>query len=219
MLSRDHNKKTQFPQPANTPYPTVRTAPIPSPATPPFVPRCVRSRCHRPWRLATAVRGLASRALARAHLSRRAPLPYHPLVSRSGRARCPHRAAAPHGAVRGLASRAPSPCTPTSTAITTRITGRRDGDIAPYRHYTRPLHPCTVARIPSSRAPSRALVAHSSRTPTGTAITHAHDAGGAMLDRHRTWRLPTARGGSPPHVAARHPAGAPGHATARHRSI
>lgn len=38
MLWRDHNKKTQFPQPANTPYPTVRTAPIPSPATPPFVP-------------------------------------------------------------------------------------------------------------------------------------------------------------------------------------
>ena len=38
MLSRDHNKKTQFPQPANTPYPAVRTSPIPSPATPPFVP-------------------------------------------------------------------------------------------------------------------------------------------------------------------------------------
>ena len=31
------------------------------------------------------------------------------LVSRYGRARCPHRAAAPHGAVRGLASRASLP--------------------------------------------------------------------------------------------------------------
>ena len=56
------------------------------------------SRLAPPRRIAcegapTAVRGLASRALAVSHCA--LPLPCAPLVSRCGRARCPHRAAAP----------------------------------------------------------------------------------------------------------------------------
>ena len=66
--------------------------------------------------------------------------------SRCGRARCPHRAAAPHGAVRGLASRfrcAVSRCRPVAPYRHSprALPVRRDGDIAPYRHYTRKILP------------------------------------------------------------------------------
>ncbi len=68
--------------------------------------------------------------------------------SRCGRARCPHRAAAPDGAVRGVASceiRARGTHRHYARPLRTQyshsaLPGRRDGDIAPYRHYARPCH-------------------------------------------------------------------------------
>ena len=51
-----------------------------------------------PWRFATAVRGLASRPIA--VRTARVPSPCASPVPRCGRARCPHRAAAPRRGAR-----------------------------------------------------------------------------------------------------------------------
>ena len=90
----------------------------------------------------------------RAAPRRRAPSPRPTLVSRCGRARCPHRAAAPHrprwltAAVRGFAS-----------------------------HYP-------LCRAPSPLAPPRSLPRRAPHYPLSRrcrpAITHAHYPGGAM---------------------------------------
>ena len=110
---------------------------------------------HCPWRLATAVRGLASRnirvplraALTHAHgaMRRDGDIAPYRHYTRNNRTRITHD----HGA--------------------RALPGRRDGDIAPYRHYTRNI---------------RAAITH--------AITHGHCA----------WRLATPRRDSRP---ARHP--------------
>ena len=64
------------------------------------------------------------------------------LVSRCGRARCPHRAANPRTA------RAPLPCASVAALHYTRtLLGRRDEDIAPYRHYTREIRMHYPSRI------------------------------------------------------------------------
>ena len=98
-----------------------------------------------------AVRGLASRTTA-------APSP------RLTRAAAPHRPWRLATAVRGLASRTttahPSPLpAPLHTPWRARsLPGRRDRDIAPYRHYTRVIRPPPrplprLTRAPRRRAP------------------------------------------------------------------
>ena len=93
--------------------------------------------------------------------------------SRCGRARCPHRAAAPHrprwlaAAVRGLAScviavsrcRAHHPCG--------AMLGRRVSRLAPYRHYAREIRthrPVAITPAMPRRAPRAHPVAMPSRT-------------------------------------------------------
>ena len=133
--------------------------------------------CHAPWACAPPVP--------------RCPVPLRvPVVrSRCGRARCPHRAAAPSArcaawhpahaesfACRGLPAGAPRPrhgarqgrapgamvgrrasrlAPPFTHAIFARaLPGRRDGDIAPYRHC--PWRLAAAVRGFASRAPRRA---------------------------------------------------------------
>ena len=132
-----------------------------------------RARCpYRPWRLPTAVRGLVR--------------------SRCGRARCPHRAAAPPARCAAL-----HPAPPGANAIVARaLPGRRDGDIAPYRHYTREWHPAP-SLAPRCRAPHpRPVAVRPSPTPAHCPWRLATP-GGAYL-------AATARGGSPPSRLAPH---------------
>ena len=116
---------------------------------------------YAPHRRAPIARSHAA-PLARVPL--RGPTPAGPIVirSRCGRARCPHRAAAPHGAVRGLASRTHALC---------------------YRCRT-PL------RDPIPRTPLRMRITRAARSlPVGapdsrpTAIAHVHYSCGAMVVR------------------------------------
>ena len=111
----------------------------------------------------------------------RAPLPCPPLVRHGGRARCPHRAAAPHGAVRGFAS------------CDNRVWGT-------HAHYA------TIFARALHTATGRCGAMGTSRP---TAITHPYYV--AILVRPTAmphalcpWGLPTARGGSPPRSGA-HP--------------
>ena len=88
------------------------------------------------------------------------------------------------------------------------LPGRRDEDIAPYRHYTREIRAAISARV--GRTPLRdnirtqyshanypgalpcgAMVARGGSPPRPTAITHAIFARG-VLPRHCPWRLATA---------------------------
>ena len=125
------------------PPPRALTAPSPRPhraLTAPS-PRLTRAAApHRPWRLATAVRGLASRTTT-AHPS---PLPA-PLHT-------PWRARS--------------------------LPGRRDRDIAPYRHYTRVIRPPPrpLPRLTLATAPPcstrRALAAPRHRAASPVAARH-----------------------------------------------
>ncbi len=74
------------------------------------------------------------------------PLAYYTLVSRCGRARCPYHAANPRTSPR--TARAPLPCASVAALHHTRaLLGRRDEDIAPYRHYTREIRMHYPSRI------------------------------------------------------------------------
>ena len=115
------------------------------------------------------------------------------LVSRCGRARCPHRAAAPHGVVRGLASRASLP-----------------GPVI--------ARPC-CALLPRTPPPRTSPPCHCPARHR-TAITHAYYPGGAMVGRRasrlapyrhytreicpsRPPRAPSPRSPSPPGTACK----------------
>ncbi len=99
--------------------------------------------------------------------------------SRCGRARCPHRAAAPHGAVRRLASRfrcAVPRCRPVAPYRHSphALPVRRDGDIAPYRHYTRKIRPSTAQMVRGFAPrpyPSRCAATPASHAPPCRAPT------------------------------------------------
>ena len=163
------------------------TSHAPSPRAPQAAPsprstlvsRCSRPRCphraaapHRPQWLTAAVRGFAPRPPRRS--SRRAPrscpVACPTLVSRCGRARCPHRAAAPSARCAAL-SPCPSPPPlrefPSHPLITRAVRGLA----------------CPVVRSRCARAPRRAA---------SPAVAHRRSA------RLRTARAPTARGGSRP---------------------
>ena len=109
--------------------------------------------------------------------------------------------------------------------LPTRITLRRDRDIAPYRHYTRNLRVVAWHRAQNSHRAARTRITPAVGCPR---ITRAHcpwwlaTPGGAMVGRNRPWGFPTlparalpplrtaithaifACGGSPPRTT-RHP--------------
>ena len=109
--------------------------------------------------------------------------------------------------------------------LPTRITLRRDRDIAPYRHYTRNLRVAAWHRAQNSHRAERTRITPAVRYPR---ITRAHcpwrlaTPGGALVGSNRPWGFPTlparalpplrtaithaifARGSSPPRTT-RHP--------------
>ena len=97
----------------------------------------------------------------------------------------------------------PRPARTAARPIVARaLPGRRDGDIAPYRHYTR-MAVCAVVRapfFPRCRAPRSCPVAvgRDAWPPGLPARAAAPSARCAALPRapHRPWGLPTARRGS-----------------------
>ena len=142
-----------------SPAPLPVPSPLPPPrrcALPPLPPR-ITERCDA-WPPGLSARALPPLPTRNAHRHFR-PLPHRPrpvpspgpfaIRSRCGRARCPHRAAAPHGAVRGFGSSPPHRAIARTPLCAPHITpahypsgamlGRRGSRLAPYRHYTRAL--------------------------------------------------------------------------------
>ena len=146
----------------------------------------------RAWRHATAVRGLASRAIPVARSPRPEPPSCPVAVPCCGRARC--LAAWPPGsrrrawrlatAVRSLASSTTLRVLHAAALSAVRCAAgpriRRDGDIAPYRHYTRVVYGTLPGRRDDRPRPPRLP----SRPPPGLPARAA------------------ARDGSPPRCAA-----------------
>ena len=165
--------------------PLSSCGPVPPPprdAPPPAPSRC-RARISCPVAVGRTSR-VPSRRIA-ARLPRPAPLPCAPPVSRCGRARCPHRAAAPRRGAR-LCPLAPHARAPSPSPLA--------APCCAILHYTRAftaLH-CLWGSPPRRRAPSRTPLrdpplhprqSHAMPSPTARR--------GSRL--HRPWRLATAR--------------------------